>query len=763
MAGSFNLFRRYQKTALAALAIMAMLAFFILPPLLQMNAGGGSVANPVVMTWKGGTLREQDLDREVLTRRALNQFLTVLRAEATGDEQVRPPLAEGEQAVVRTLLLAREAESNGVVVSDDTVNDFLQQWTQNRITPAQIGSLIGQLRERVGFTEQTLFDAIRRLIMASEVRSLVEGGASLATMPPGWRWDAFCKLEQGATVEVIQVVAELLSDRVAEPKPAELQTLFAKYKDDLPRARSETPGFREPARIRYDALVAPAERFVEEATKEVTDEAIATFYEENKDRLFRAVDEPEAKDPSPDEKQPAAGDDGEPAASDVPEESPAAETPADEPSPGDNDPAKAGESAVETTPAGTDAAPAATDEDAADGEPSPGEAAAVTKPAFQTVSFRQPGDAAGEEAPAESQKAAVAGEEGAEPAAEPAEEKPASEDKPASEEKPAAGEGDTAAGYQPLEKVRETIVEQLARQAASQRTSEIFQKVAGVIARHAEAVEEAVEFEEPLPAAPDLEALAAEHGLEAVQSGFVDASEAVAAGGVGSSVALAFSQEFGVRQQAWVALMFGEGPALWRPVETTDMQGNRYLSWKTEARPDYTPEFDDVRDEVERVWRLLEARPLARAEAEKLAKAVSEGATMAAAAAAAAEGDESLEVREIGPFTWLTRGTAPFGSPPMLSQPEGLQMPGEEFMEAVFALEPGQTTVAFNEPKTVCYCVRLVALEPDEDTLRSRFIDDGTDARRLAAIANREAGQVLGRWLEDVEARNAVDWKRPPR
>jgi hypothetical protein len=752
MAGSFNLFRRYQKTALAALAIMAMLAFFILPPLLQMNAGGGSVANPVVMTWKGGTLREADLDREVLTRRALNQFLTVLRAEATGDDQVRPPLAEGEQAVVRTLLLAREAESNGVVVSDVTVNDFLRQWTQNQITPAQIGGLISQLRERVGFTEQTLFDAIRRLIMASEVRSLVEGGVSLATMPPGWRWDAFCKLEQGATVEVIPIVAELLGDRVAEPKPTELRTLFAEYKDDLPRARSATPGFREPARIRYDALVAPAERFVEEATKDVTEEAIATFYQENKDRLFRAVDEPESKDASPDEKQPAEDDGGEPAASDVPEGSPV-----EEPSADAAEPATAGESAVDATPAAADAAPAATDEDAADGEPSAGEAAAVSKPAFQTVSFRQPGDAASEEAPAESQKAAVAGEDGAEPAAAggTVAEAKASES--------AAGEEDTAASYEPLEKVRETIVEQLARQAASQRTSEIFQKVAGVIARHAEAVEEAVEFEEPLPAAPDLEALAAEHGLEAVQSGLVDASEAVAAGGVGSSVALAFSQEFGVRQQAWVALMFGEGSALWRPVETTDMQGNRYLSWKTEGRPDYTPEFDDVRDEVERVWRLIEARPLARAEAEKIAKAVSEGATMAAAAAAAAEGDESPEVREIGPFTWLTRGTAPFGSPPVLSQPEGLQMPGEEFMEAVFALEPGQTVVAFNEPKTVCYCIRLVALAPDEDTLRSRFFDDGTDARRLVPIANREAGQVLGRWLEDVEERNAVAWKRPPR
>ena len=28
------------------------------------------------------------------------------------------------------------------------------------------------------------------------------------TTPPGWRWDAFRRLEQGATVEVVPVVAE---------------------------------------------------------------------------------------------------------------------------------------------------------------------------------------------------------------------------------------------------------------------------------------------------------------------------------------------------------------------------------------------------------------------------------------------------------------------------------------------------------------------------------------------------------------------------
>ena len=41
-------------------------------------------------------------------------------------------------------------------------------------------------------------------------------------------------------------------------------------------------------------------------------------------------------------------------------------------------------------------------------------------------------------------------------------------------------------------------------------------------------------------------------------------------------------------------------------------------------------------------------------------------------------------------------------------------MPGDEFMKAVFSLEAGQTAVAFNEPRTVCYVIRLVSYEPDE-------------------------------------------------
>jgi hypothetical protein len=317
------------------------------------------------------------------------------------------------------------------------------------------------------------------------------------------------------------------------------------------------------------------------------------------------------------------------------------------------------------------------------------------------------------------------------------------------EEKPA---------YEPLDKVRDDIRKRLAREAADKKLGEIFDKVTSRIATYADDVELALGVGEPVPPSPDVEKIAAEHGLEAVRSDFVDAGEAIAAGGVGSSFQLSFSQPTGVRQVQWADMLFSPDAARWRPVATRDFAGNRYLSWKTEDRPEFTPAFADVREEVERVWRLMEARPLAKKRAEGIA-ATAVGKELTAAIA----GQEGMEVTKVGPFTWLTRGTAPFGSAPMISQPAGVQMAGNEFMEAVFGLEPGGTATAFNEPKTICYGIRLVAYEPEEAVLQERFADVSTDPRRLATLADDETREVRDLWMAGIEKRFGVEWKRDPR
>jgi hypothetical protein len=745
MAGSFNLFRRYQKAALAGLAIMAMLAFFVLPPLLQLGGGGPQRGDGTVVRWQGGGLRESGLQRAVLTRRALNQFLMALRAAATGDERVQPPLRDDEKGVVDALLLAREAVANGIVVSDSVINDFLAMWTGDMVTSAQMQNVIGQLRDRAGVTEADIFDALRTVILGERLQALALRGTGFSGAPPGWRWDAFRKLEQGATVEVVPVVVESLAGEVAEPSTAALEGLYARYRDDLPRARSATPGFREPARARYDALVAKADLFVAEAEKDVTDEQIAKFYEDNKERMFKQAPEPESEPPA--DAQPAAEPEADGGADAKPAAEPASEAPA-EPAAAKEQPASPAEPSPEPEPAAE-----------------PQAAAGPSRPAVLPVAFRQPAAEAVQEA-AETvvQETAPAAETAAavDEKAAGSEDKPAAaEEKPAPpEEKPAepVAEAKAADEFQPLEKVRDEIRKQLATQAAEQKISEIFATITSRIAAHSDRVEEAIGLNEPLPAAPDVMKLAAEQGLEGVRSEFVTPAETVAAGGIGSSFLLAFSDRFGVRQQRWIDLIFTPDAPRFRPVVTRDVEGSRYLSWKTEDRPAFTPALADIKPEVERVWRLIEARPLARKQAEAVAAAAADKPLADVVA-----GREGLEASTVGPFTWLTRGTAPFGSPPMRNDPEGIEMAGDEFLAAVFGLEPGQTAVAFNEPQTVCYAIRLVGLEPSEEVLQERFVEAANDPRRLAMLAEDETRDAFDRWLAGIEKRQGVEWLRDPR
>jgi hypothetical protein len=730
MVGSFNVFRRYQKAALAGLAIMAMLAFFVLPPLLQMGDSIGPAADTVAVSWKGGGLRESGLQRAVMARRALNQFLMALQAAASGSERVQPPLRDDEKAVVDSLLLAREAEANGLVVSDAVVNDFLAIWTGDRVPQADIRGVIDQLRERAGVTEQDIFAGLRTLLLGERMQALALRGTGFASAPPGWRWDAFRRLEQSATVEVVPVIVESLGGEVAKPTAAALEKVYATYKDDLPQAAADTPGFREPARIRYDALVATPDVFVAEAEKAVTEEQIAKFYEDNKDSLFKR----EAKPESTPADQPA----------DKLEEKPAAEPEGSKPAP----PAPA-----KPAPATSEPATPAGDPKASDGS---------RRGLIRQAAFRQPGEAAADAVKQTAKDAADVT-----PAAPPAAggEKPATaaavgEEAAAGTEAAAKADAkpDEKPAYESLDKVRDDIRKRLAREAADKKLGEIFDKVTGRIATYADDVELALGVGEPVPPAPDVEKIAAEHGLEAVRSDFVDPGEAIAAGGVGTSFQLTFSQPMGVRQVQWADMLFSPEAARWRPVATRDFAGNRYLSWKTEDRPEFTPTFADVREEVERVWRLMEARPLAKQRAEAIAAAAA-GKDLTAAIA----GQEGAEVTKVGPFTWLTRGTAPFGSAPVISQPAGVQLVGNEFMEAVFGLEPGGTATAFNEPKTICYCIRLVAYEPDETVLQERFADVSTDPRRLAMLADDETREVRDRWMAGIEKRYGVVWKRDPR
>jgi hypothetical protein len=716
MAGSFDIFRRNQRVALAALAIMAMIAFFVLPPFLPMSGGGGGGRDPVVVSWQGGELRESGIERAVAMRAVLNRFLAESAAASGRDPAQLGLLPDDERSVVRTAVLAREAEANGVVVSDAAINDFLGQWTNNLVRQEQFDQIIGRLRVGpMGVSQHDLFESLRTVLAAQSMQMLFQSG--FAGDPPGWRWDYFRRLEQSATVEAVPVVVETFAADVVAPSEATLRSFFEQYKDDLPAARSAEPGFREPHRAKYEYLVAKREAFEAAAAKDVTDAQIADYYEKNKTSLFRAKPATEA----------GAADAG--------------KAPADE---------KAEDAAPD---AGKPAAPQTKEPET---KPAPDKGSDARRSPFVPVAFRQP--AAAEAKPAGNNEKA---------AAEPAKQVPPADEKKVEKqdgEKKEAAPADQAANFEPLEKVKDDIRQRLSRQEADKRIDAIFSAVATDMSRYAEdfALWQASgkDAGAAAPNPPNFEKIAAMQGLEAGRSELVTADQAVAAGPLGGSFELVpdASSRFGIRQQRWIDMIFGQGAPTLRPVTSRDVEGNRSISWKTEDQPEFTPTFQAARADVERAWRIVEARSLARKKAEEIARKVDAGETLAAAVGAA-----DPKVEKVGPFTWLTQGTAPLGTPPSLSQPEGISMPGEEFMQAVFGLEPGKATVAFNEPRTVCYVTRLDAFEPPMEKLQENFMEARDDQRRLAMVAQRETSRAAAAWVEALENRHALTWHREPR
>jgi len=697
MAGSFDIFRKYQRSLLVAVAILAMLAFFVLPPFLQMG-GDTAGGDPVAARWSGGEIREGQLERSVAMRSVVNRFLVEAAAAAGRDPSRLPLFPEAEEAVVRTVLVNEEARRNGLVVSDSAINDFLAQWTNNLVRPEQLAEIIGSLRlGPTGVSQHDLFEALRAELTARNMLFMFQTGFS--GDPPGWRWDYYKRLEQKAGVEVVPVPVESVAADVPAPSDATLRAFFDKYKDDLPDPRSAAPGFRRPRRAKYEYFTAKREAFEAEAAKEVTDAEIAAFYEKNKATMFRAAAE---------SKTPPA------------EATPKADAPA-------TDTSKPAEPAKDAKPAD--------DEQGSSGQ----------RTKVQAVAFRQPAAAEAAKPAADTEPAADAKSDAA---AKPA----ASEEEPTSE---------TALDFEPLEAVKDKIREQLAREKATARIDAVFSAIAGDIGRYAEdlALWKARGTGTAAPAPPDIDLIAKKQGLEAGRSELVTAEQALGAGGIGQSFEFVPDQgsRFGIRQQNWLDSIFGQNTMPLRPVTSRDVAGNRYLSWKTEDEAEYTPTFDAARDDVEFAWRIVEGRDLAKKKAEELAaRARAENASFEALLG----GATNVKATKVAPFTWLTVGAS---GQPTLSQPEGVQMPGEEFMTAVFGLEPGQAGVAFNEPRTVCYAIRLDSLDPPAADLRTKFVEDRSDPRRIGAVAQTEFSRSFGDWLTSLEKRYGLAWTRQPR
>ncbi|MGI9454307.1 MAG: hypothetical protein ACR2NE_07070 [Pirellulales bacterium] len=756
MAGSFNFFRKYQRSMLVAVAVLAMLAFFVLPPFLQMGAGSSS-ADPVVVSWKGGAVREDQLERAVALRTLANRFLMQAAATAGRDPSRLPAFPEGEELIVREMLLAKEAEEIGLTVSNTAINEFIAAWTNNMVRQDQLDGIIAGLRYgRTPVLAADLFESLRTALVARNTLLLFQTGFS--GDPPGWRWDFYKRLEQSATIKAFPVEVENLATSIEAPSESELRAYFEKFKNNLPSARSPNPGFKEPHRVRYSSLMADQKKFEDEAEKTITEEDVKEFYETNKESRFRQsppdapLTQESAPSPTDDKSEVKAGkESGEgKTLKDSPEAPSQPEQSAKENTPKDSSEKKSKESRGQEK----DASQPLDSESS-----STNHRTRVIPVTFQVKEETDETDSSAKDASQQPEKAPVTG------AAIPDSVEPPPADNPAAteENKEPADSSEPEMTFQPLEEVAEQIRQEISRQRATETIDAIFSALAADVNAYAE--DRALWIargkdgdKEPTP--PDAMKIAEKQSLVAVESDWLTVNEAADSGGIGSSFEFVPdpSSRFGIRQQRWLEVMFGDGTISLRPITSRDAEGNRYFSWKQDDQEERVPIFEDARDNVEKAWRIVEARPLALEQATSLVAKMNEKGFVESLSKAELE-----KVQDIGPFTWLTQGAAGVNAAPVLSSPQGLAMPGNAMMQKVFATTEGKSVAVFNEPKTICYVIGVLAFQPPENELQNRFEGILGDQRRLSMVAQTAFAEVFMDWIAGLEKDLELTWNRDPR
>jgi hypothetical protein len=829
MASPFTVFRRNQKIMLAVITVAAMFAFVFLDPLARYIGRNTQRADTVAVETRYGNLRESDLYSLRQTRKIVEEFVRrlvetaimgLVEKKVVDPRQISIEMEINqalrftvrskpgtEEAAVETFVLARRAEQMGIVVSDNSINEFLKRITFDSLTSDQIAQIIAQLKPQgLPMSQGRLFDALRTELLAAEFTQMFEVG--LAATPPAQRWDYFERVNRRASVELLALpVANFLSE-VPDPKNAELREFFDKHKERIQQPGSPEPGFKQPKKAAFQYFKADYDKFVERAEAQVTDEQIQEFYEKNKHTRFRETQlPPESETPAtkpqtpagkenaaPGKENAAPGKENKPPQADAGQPAaPAAVKPESAAAP------PASPAAVPDAKPAAPGTPAPTPAPKAEPEKSPN-SAAVRRPSGASIRLISAPETllAQEKPPAPeppAAKAPAAPPAAVPPAAAPAattpgsppSEKPTAEaappvkaealptvpatEKPATEQKPAADQTKTEPAappvkYEPLEKVKGVIRKDLARTEARRQIDKALDELELAMRHYSDDLVLYESQGEPetkgAPPTPlDFAGLAKLYGVTAHETDLISAEEARDETDIGRSYIRIPDprSRFGERLQSFDEVAFDDGLLKNKPVRSEDISAN-FLFWKTRSTEEQVPDFDKVRPQVLRAWKMIAARKVAQEKAEKyLAEAKRDKATLEETFGKQPE----LKVIKPPMFSWMTMGNVPrdpSANRPRLSEVSGVDQPGDEFLKTVFELSPGEFGVAINHPETVVYVVHLLSFDRALDSLFQQFGSEPFQMYRAVGLGDME--RAYRSWISNLMTEAKVHWEREP-
>ena len=548
---------------LAVFGVIIMVAFVFGDPIVRIIGRGREVAdNPVVVETQYGSLKQSDLNALIDSRNIAQVFLQRLAAATIDavidkgqlDKRDRDPIIMNyyqrwhrillgrsklgrEQSALETMVLARRATEQGMVVDNEAINDVIRKITENSVPSETITRLIETLFHGRKLSPERVFDALRTEMLASNYRDLFSEAISDVT--PAQRFEYYLRLNRKAKAEVMPVAVADFTSQVPDPSAEELKSLFEQYKERYPDPASSEPGFKQPKRAAFQYFKVNYAQLIDQYKAQVTEEEIQKYYDANKSQ-YRSIELPEtdaeSKNEADEPKEPS-GDSAEKPA----DETPADEKPADE-QPTDKEPADAKPTSEKPTPADEKKPQSgrerdsrfrlvsATEQKAATEQAAEPAAAPNEKPAAEPTAVDKkpkPADSEAKDTPAPSEGAK-------DDAAKPDDAgKPDDAAKTEGEGEPEVEAAKPGADikYDPIEKVHDNIRDALAGRKANERIGEIFNELKPEMDRYANDLERhnlRKETDKSAIAPPpfDFATLAKKYGLEAKQLPLVTATEA---------------------------------------------------------------------------------------------------------------------------------------------------------------------------------------------------------------------------------------------
>jgi len=225
-----------------------------------------------------------------------------------------------DRDVILGHLFQKEAERQGIVVSDEAIEGFIEQVTEGKLSSDAFRELLREMQTPA----KAVYDALRQELMG---RYFFVYSRPQPTTTPAELWSYYRRMNVREKIEAAELPVSEFTSQVSDPSDSELKTYFAAHKNRLAYEYPdmEKAGFKQPQRAQLQYMTVSYEE-VEKTVPEVTEQEIADYYEKNKEAKYRNRPFPEIEADKQPEQSPAE----EKAADEKPAEAKSDENPAEE-------------------------------------------------------------------------------------------------------------------------------------------------------------------------------------------------------------------------------------------------------------------------------------------------------------------------------------------------------------------------------------------------------------------------------------------------